>query len=474
MATGSQGVSGLAQRVSGWLSDHQAINWWMSVLRLGLFQLGMGVALAPITGTLNRVLIGDMRISAALVASLMAIHYFVSPVRAVFGYRSDVERARGRWRTPYVALGLILTYGGLATAPFSLILLGPNDSMPFAIAIIICTAIFLAYGVGVNIVETTYLALVSDITPPRDRGKVLAVLWMMLVVGTIVSSIIIGAILERYSPVLLIQVMQGSAVIFAVLATISLLGREQLRPDGTLVNHTDDIRVRLTLVEQLRVVWQQPGLRALFVVLFGGTLALATHDVLLEPYGGQVLGMSVAATTRLTALWGVAMIIGITAAGLALWRGYSPIRVIIGGCISGALGFLVVILAGGSVDVNMFRGGVVFIGIGRGLFIVGSVALIMALADRAHAGLFIGLWGVTQALAQGFGTVGGGLARDIAQQQTGSILLGYTVVYAAALVILLLTLGLIMVLRLGRQLREGAVRSPWSGLQDLPGDQILF
>jgi len=232
--------------------------------------------------------------------------------------------------------------------------------------------------------------------------------------------------------------------------------------------------VRLTLVEQLRVVWRQPGLRALFIVLFGGTLALATHDVLLEPYGGQVLGMSVAATTRLTALWGVAMIIGITAAGLALWRGYSPIGVIIGGCISGALGFLVVILAGGSVDVNMFRSGVVFIGIGRGLFIVGSVALIMALADRAHAGLFIGLWGVTQALAQGFGTVGGGLARDIAQQQTGSILLGYTSVYAAALVILLLTLGLIMVLRLGRQLREGAVRSPWSGLQDLPGDQILF
>jgi PUCC protein. len=205
MATGSQGVSGLAQRVSGWFSDHQAINWWMSVLRLGLFQLGMGVALAPITGTLNRVLIGDMRISATLVASLMAIHYFVSPVRAVFGYRSDVERARGRWRTPYVALGLVLTYGGLATAPFSLILLGPGSSAPFVIAFTVCVAIFLAYGIGVNIVETTYLALVSDITPPRDRGKVLAVLWMMLVVGTIVSSIIVGAILERYSPVLLIQ-----------------------------------------------------------------------------------------------------------------------------------------------------------------------------------------------------------------------------------------------------------------------------
>lgn len=123
---------------------------------------------------------------------------------------------------------------------------------------------------------------------------------------------------------------------------------------------------------------------------------------------------------------------------------------------------------------NVFRSGVALIGIGRGLFIVASVALIMTLADRAHAGLFIGLWGVTQALAQGFGTVGGGLARDMVQLQTGSVLLGYTAVYATSLVVLVITLGLIAALRLGRQLREGTVRSPWSGLQDLPGDQILF
>ena len=37
MATGSQGVSDLAQRVSGWFSDHQAIAWWTNVLRLACF-----------------------------------------------------------------------------------------------------------------------------------------------------------------------------------------------------------------------------------------------------------------------------------------------------------------------------------------------------------------------------------------------------------------------------------------------------
>jgi BCD family chlorophyll transporter-like MFS transporter len=32
-----------------------------------------------------------------------------------------------------------------------------------------------------------------------------------------------------------------------------------------------------------------------------GTMAFSMQDVLLEPYGGQVLGLSVAATTKLTA-----------------------------------------------------------------------------------------------------------------------------------------------------------------------------
>lgn len=478
VATGSQqkasSLVGISQRISGWFGNHQAVAWWLSVLRLGLFQLGMGIALAPITGTLNRVLIGDMHIPAVIVASLMAIHYFVSPIRAIFGYKSDQHRVEGRWRTPYVVLGAVMTYGGLALAPFSLLLLAPDAPLPFSLALLACLAIFLVYGIGVNIVETTYLALVSDITPPGERGKVLAVLWMMLVLGTIVSSIVVGAMLQVYSPLLLIQIMQGSAVIFVVLTAVSLLGRERLRSDGTLISHTDEIRVRLTLGEQLRTLWRQHALRSLFIVLFAGTLALATHDVLLEPYGGQVLGMNVAATTQLTALWGVAMVAGIATAGLVLWRGRSSVQLIVAGSVVGALGFLVVILAGGNQAVNLFRGGVMLIGAGRGLFIVGSVALIMALADRDHAGLFLGLWGVTQAMAQGFGTVGGGLARDIVQFQTGSVLLGYTTVYAASLTVLLLTLGLIVALRLGRLVQAGAMRSPWAGLQDLPGDQILY
>jgi BCD family chlorophyll transporter-like MFS transporter len=456
----------------GWFARHEQVTFWLQVFRLGLFQFGMGVSLAPLVGTLNRVLIDEMRIPAVAVGFLIAIHYFVSPVRALIGFESDKHRAQGRWRTPYIVLGAMLTYGGLSTAPFSLIVLS-RTALPFWAGMLVCVLIFLVYGIGVNIVETAYLALVSDITPPPMRGRVLATLWMMLVLGTVISSITVGQLLVNYSTGALIQVMQGSAAIFIAFTFLALFGREKMRPDGTLVNVNEFAAVRMSLGQSLRLLWGQRTLRSLFVILFLATLAFATHDVLLEPYGGQVLHMSVSATTQLTALWGVAMIAAIVIAGLLLWQGGKPSLPIMIGCAVGALGFLIISIAGGSGNVALFRAGVALIGMGRGLFIVGSVALVMTLADKNHTGLFMGLWGVMQALAQGFGALGGGLARDIAQQTTSNVATGYVAVYFSALVLLALALTLIVALRLGRQIEAGAVRSPWAGLQDVPADQLI-
>lgn len=463
--------SRLGRWLGTWLDARPALRWWFAVVRLGLFQFGVGAALAPLTGTLNRALIDDLRVPALAVGSLFAIHYFVSPIRAVFGYQSDVQRARGRWRTPYLVLGAMLTYGGLACAPFALILLGSPDRIPFAIAFPICAVMFLAYGIGINIVETIYLALVSDLTPPEDRAKVLPVLWVMLVLGTITSSVIVGQFLEVYSHFKLIRVMQGTAVLFVALTAVSLLGKERLRPNGLVTGPIDAVSVRQTLWESVRMLLGQRVLRNLFIVLFLATMAFTTQDVLLEPYGGQVLHMSVTATTQLTALWGVAMLAAIGVSGLWLWRGQAAIPLVAVGCAVGALGYALVSYASNSALIMPFRGGVALIGFGRGLFLVGSIALIMALIDRLHAGLFLGLWGVSQAIAQGSGTIGGGLARDLAYQWTGDVARGYMTVYVAAMAVLLLALVLLVTMRLGRQLRSE--RSPWEGLKDLPADQLL-
>lgn len=457
-----------------WLARYPDVQRWLRVLRLGLFQFGLGLSLAPITGTLNRVLINELRIPAVAVGFLIALHYFVSPARALIGFRSDVDRAAGNWRTPYLVLGAMLTYGGLATAPFSLILLSGDGALPFPAALMVCALIFLAYGVGVNIVETIYLALVSDVTPARERGRVLGVLWVMLVLGTIVGALLIGQLLLDYSHLRLIQVMQGSAVVFIVLAFVAMFNQERLKSNGELVDVGEPVVVRETLGQSLRLLAAQRPLRNLFAVLFVATAGFATHDVLLEPYGGEVLQMSVAQTTRLTALWGGGMLAAIVLAGWLLWRAHRPPLLLGAGCLVGAAGFLVVALASGPALVGPFQFGVALIGAGRGLFIVGALALVMSLVDRNHAGLFLGLWGITQAMAQGFGTIGGGLGRDLVQRATGSPALGYTLVYGASLSLLVLAAVLLLALRIGRQLRNGAVRTPWAGLEQVNADQIIF
>jgi BCD family chlorophyll transporter-like MFS transporter len=196
--------------------------------------------------------------------------------------------------------------------------------------------------------------------------------------------------------------------------------------------------------------------------------------VLLEPYGAQILQMSVTATTLLTALWGVAMILAVLTAGWLLWTKGKSGTLLLSGALVGMAGFLTVAYAGYIGSAFLFQVGVAGIGFGRGLFIVGSIATVMSLADRAHTGLFMGIWGVVQSLAQGFGTIGGGVARDFIGASTGNILWGYVSVYTAASVFLLIMVLFMLVNKINTRLTNGEIQSPWNGLQNIPADQLLF
>lgn len=469
----TQGLTQLFVPLRRYLDSHPTTRWWSRVLRLGLIQFGIGLSLAPISGALNRVLITDLNIPAVAVAFLIALHYFISPVRVMIGYRSDKARSLGKWRTPYVVGGVMLTFGGLSCAPFALILLSGEGLISFWPAMLICTVIFLGYGAGINIVETIYLALVSDITPREQRGKVIAILWVMLILGTVVSAFVVSALLVDYSHKKLIQVMQGGAIVFVLLTVVALWGQERLNTDGSIKSEVYTERVRLSLWESVRQLGGQKTLQALFILIFFATMAFATHDVLLEPYGGQVLGMSVSATMQLTALWGVMTIVGVGGAAWMLWRKQAPVNLIGLGALVGMLGFGIIVLTSGARQVDSFRLGVAFISLGRGLFLVGSIILIMSLTDVTHAGLLLGVWGIVQAMAQGFGVIGGGLIRDIAQAVTGDVAIGYTTVYTISLALLLLVVVL-LTMRLGRRLRVSEIRMPWDGVEEIPADQLAF
>ena len=96
------------------------------LLRLCLFQTAIGMTMALLVGTLNRVMIVELGVPAWWVALSVAIPLIFAPLRALIGYRSDTHpSALGLRRLPYLWIGNIFMFGGLAIMPFALLLL--ND-----------------------------------------------------------------------------------------------------------------------------------------------------------------------------------------------------------------------------------------------------------------------------------------------------------------------------------------------------------
>lgn len=438
------------------------------LLRLSLFQFGLGFSMVVFNGALNRVLIYEEGVPAGIVGWLLSLGLFVAPVRALMGIRSDKEKATyGYRRLPYIWYGMMMVFAGLSAAPFSLMLLNKTSvsteaDIPAGITIGICTLIFLVYALGVHISQTGYLALVTDLTPKQERSQAVAFLWIMLIIGQILSSIIVSIWLYEFTPYKLIQVMQTSSLVFVVLGVLAVW--KQDRP----VEVEDE---ELGMTSRMVGLFSSSRVRLFFAIVFFGTLGLTSQDVLLEPYGGQVLRMSVSQTSGLTALWGVGMLIAMLIAWRVLPQIKSPLLVLAMSCAVGLVGFGLITYASVNLSVIIFALGAAIIGVANGLFLISTLALIMSLADIQTAGMYVGLWGLTQTTASGLGTLAGSNARDMITASTNSTVGGYAAVYIAEMV--LIALALLLLKRLingGLKLNVPAENTPFAGLTDIPGN----
>jgi BCD family chlorophyll transporter-like MFS transporter len=181
-----------------------------------------------------------------------------------------------------------------------------------------------------------------------------------------------------------------------------------------------------------------------------GTAGFSMQDVLLEPYGGQILGLSVGSTTALTALLAGGGAMGFIAGARWLSRGADPHRLAGYGALIGIFAFALVILAAPLDSVAAFAAGSALIGIGAGLFAHAVLTACMRIAPPDRIGLTLGLWGAVQATAAGCAIALGGLLRDgismlaergaLGDALAGPVV-GYVAVYAAEIGLLFLTLA---------------------------------
>ena len=415
------------------------------LLRLSLFQVSIGISITLLIGTLNRVMIVELSVPAWLVAVMVSLPLVAAPFRALIGFKSDVHSSVLGWRRiPYLWIGALLQFGGLAIMPFALIDLSGDMNGPLWIGKAGAALAFLMVGAGMHTVQTAGLALATDLAPPKQLPRVVALLCVMMLLGIVVSALLFGVLLRHFSEIRLIQVVQGAALTGVVLNGVSLW-KQEARDRTRAARMGDPPR----FADAWRALARGKHATRRLVAVGLGTTAFSMQDILLEPYGGQVLGLSVGATTSLTALLGAGGIAGFLVAARTLGRQADPYRVAAFGVLGGVLAFTFIVFAGALQSPGFFAIGVGLIGFGGGLFAAGMLTSIMGLAGPQDAGIMLGAWGAVQASAAGAAVAAGGLLRDgVAALATNGTLgaqytspaASYGVVYHTEILLLFATL----------------------------------
>lgn len=409
------------------------------LLRLALFQVSVGMSLVLLIGTLNRVMIVELGVAASLVSAMLALPLLAAPFRAIIGFKSDNHQSALGWRrVPFIWIGTLLQFGGFAIMPFALLVLsgaGQSADAPLWIGHAAAALAFLLVGSGVHTTQTVGLALATDLAPTESQPKVVGLMYAMLLIGMILSALIFGTLLEEYSPGRLIQVIQGAAAATMIL-NITALWKQEARSDQYRIGQP---REQTSFASAWSVFLEgKDATRRLWVVGMG-TMAFTMEDVLLEPYGGEILGMSVALTTTLTATLAIGGLAGFAWASKVLGRGADPFRMAGNGALLGIPAFIAVMTAAPMQSVELFALGTFLIGAGGGMFGHGTLTATMNLAAPGQAGLALGAWGAVQATMAGIAMGLGGVIRDVVAAQTSSIA-GYLAVYTLEILLLQATL----------------------------------
>lgn len=400
---------------------------FLGIVRLGLVQTALGAIVVLTTSTLNRVMVVEFALPAMLPGALVAIHYAVQVLRPRWGYGSDT----GGRQTPWIVGGMAVLAASGALAAVGTALLGTS---PLA-GIAITALAFLGIGVGVGAAGTSLLVLLAKRVHPERRAAAATIVWVMMIVGFIVTAGGAGHLLDPFSPSRLVAVAGGVSAIAIVLSTVAVWGIEDDAPPAAAAVAEGR---RTAFREALAQVWAEPEARRFSVFVFISMLAYSAQDLILEPFAGTVFGFSPGDSTKLSGVQHSGVLIGMVTVGvagtgrfgrtLASMRGWC-----VGGCIASAVALASLALGSLHGPGWPLRACVFALGVTNGAYAVAAIGSMMGLASegREHReGVRMGLWGAAQAIAFGIGGFAGTLASDVARALLGSAVTAYATVFA--------------------------------------------
>ncbi|HZD57044.1 MAG TPA: BCD family MFS transporter [Anaerolineales bacterium] len=390
-------------------------------IQLGLIHVAVAMTLVPINSTLNRIMIKELALSATLVAVLASLPYLFSPIQVAIGSFADRHPLWGRRRSPFIVFGLLLCVLGVVLSPQAAFLMAAK----FWPGLWLGLLAFGAWGMGFNFATVSYLSLASDLSGEKDRGKTIAVMWFMMISSIILTAIVLSRLVDPFTPQAMLR-----AFWLIGLAALALGGIGLINLEGRSLPSRAADKSRHSWGELASTVLANRQATLFFVYLTILLSAILGQDILLEPFGGEAFNMSVKATTRITSLWGTCVLLALIAAGFLESR-MSKQSVAAWGGGTALFGFGLIALSGVLAHQKIFYGGVIILGLGTGLSTVSNLSLMLDMTTSGNVGLFIGAWGMSNAISRLLGSVLGGAVRDVVTQLLSNPVMGYVTVFGA-------------------------------------------
>ncbi|MEM8831468.1 MAG: BCD family MFS transporter [Cyanobacteria bacterium P01_G01_bin.19] len=424
---------------------------FLTIFRLGLFNMGLGLMAVLTLAVLNRVMISELGIPATITGGILAMSLFVSPARVWFGQLSDRRPLFGKHRTNYVLLGtavfgfavflavqVMWQLGGIVRENGAWLWNAQTIGWSATLALIMAI-----YGLAVSSSSTPFTALLVDITEESRRSKLIAIVWSMLMVGIVIGGVTGSIVFKQIEasgieagniPLEILQppidrIFALVPFLVTFLAFTATVGVEQKYSRFIDNSTTSDREDGITIGRAIKVLTTSRQTGIFFTFLSVLTIGLFMQEAVLEPYGGEVFGMSIGETTQLNAFWGMGILFGYAVTGFLVIPNLGKKHTTKVGCIAVALCFGLIILAGFTQQPKILQSAMVFFGIAAGMATVGGINLMLDLTAAETAGTFIGAWGLAQAMSRGLATLIGGIILDIGKSIFSSVLMAYGLVF---------------------------------------------
>jgi MFS transporter, BCD family, chlorophyll transporter len=405
---------------------------WPAIARLGVVQAAIGSIVVIATSTLNRVMVVELALPAVFPGLLVALHYVVQMSRTRVGHGSDTAGSLTSW---IIGGMIVLAIGGVGAAG-SVALMTLHRDLGIATAIVA----YVVIGLGAGACGTSLLVLLAKGVAAARRPAAATVTWLTMFVGFVITTAVVGLLLDPYSSTRLIAVTAMVAAVDVVL-TIAAIWNVERR---VVTARAPAVQARKApFREALAQVWHEPTARQFTLFVFISMLAYSGQELILEPFAARTFGLSPGQSARIASLQHGGALLGMLSVALLSslplrWRIKSLRSWTVGGCIASAIALIALALSTTLSFTWPLRANVFVLGLGNGVFAVAAIGSMMSLVSAGgpdRQGLRMGLWGAAQAVAFAFGGAISAACVDLVSQYVSAPAAAYAVVFTTQAVL---------------------------------------